>query len=103
MKKVTRFEALAKGMSMVTTPIKKEQVANVIEKAVLSSKLALIKCDSQIEGAAANLINNPCEENLAALGELMQERSDIKKSEEVAKLIKEYLEEQVEVDDEKSK
>ena len=103
MKKVTRFEALAKGLSLVTTPVKKEQVANVIEKAVLSSKLALIQCDSKIEIAAAVLINNPTEENLAALGNLMQEKADIKKSREIAEVIKEYLEEQVEIDDEKSK
>ena len=57
MKKVSRFDALAKGLTFLTTPIKKKQVENVIEKARLSSELALTACDSKIEKAAAALIN----------------------------------------------
>ena len=103
MKKVTRFEALAKGIAMITTPIKKAQVNNVIEKSRLSSELAITECDADIEKAAAELVSSPKESNLTKLSDLMQERDELVAAMDLANKIKAYLDEEIEVEDEKEK
>ena len=103
MKKISRFDALAKGLSFIKAPIKKQQVNNIIEKARLSSELALAECNANMEKAAAVLVENPSEKALTELSDLLVRRDELKQSMELAAAIKAYLEEEVEVDDEKKK
>lgn len=103
MKKVSRFAALSKGLNIITAPIKRNQVNNLIEQGRLQAEVKLAEIDAKIEDAARDLVANPKSEFINKLSDLMQTREDYVKAISLSQQIKDYLEEEIEVEEEKKK